>query len=176
MDSGPAGANADDFMCSDPSGRGMCCVIRRQSAAMDDTQAQALIERLLLSAHAVERDIATLLRPAAISEPQAAFRRARYQRKTDVARRVHAAYDERIERATTNETLTPHGYLGLAMVFLDAARVEAGSVESSRACILGWANSAFNALDHAAASDGLSALVADLRNELDAHCRRGVSG
>lgn len=103
--------------------------------------------RLEASPHPVERDIAGLLSGTRFLESAASFRLQRYHRKIDVARRVMAAYDDAVDKPTSTDTLTSEGYMGLALVFVEAARREIGVSARSRADTLRWANSAFNCMD-----------------------------
>ena len=103
--------------------------------------------RLETSPHPVERDIAGLLSGARFLESATSFRLQRYHRKIDVARKVMAAYDDAIDKPTSTDTLASDGYMGLALVFVEAARREPGVSARSRADTLRWANSAFNCLD-----------------------------
>ena len=108
----------------------------------------ALQECLATSSSPVERDIAAWLSrsPLEGDEPDE-FRFKRYHRKIDVAHRLMKAYDDQIEKATSNLHVSSEGYQGLAWVFIQAARQESGSSETSRANVLRWANSAVNCLD-----------------------------
>ncbi len=133
----------------------------------------ALSERLLTSPHPVERDIGRLLTHSPVTgDCDGLFRLQRYHRKIDVAHKLMTAYDVDIDKATSQSTVSRHGYLGLALVFMEAARNEHGAVEASRANTLRWANSALNCLDHVDAKDpGISMSVLDA--ELQALVRKG---
>jgi hypothetical protein len=124
-----------------------------------------LRDRLAASPRPVERDIAGLLEGASEIGQAEAFRLQRYHRKVDVAHKLMAAYDERIDKATSAETVSGDGYLGLAIAFIEAARRLSGSDEGSRADILRWVNSAFNCLDLAKPLDPVVPL-GDVESEL----------
>lgn len=132
----------------------------------------ALRERLAASAYPVERDIADLLDGASVLCEGGAFRIQRYHRKIDVARRVMAAYDDRIDKATTAQTVSRDGYLGLTLVFIEAARREPGCDETSRARLLRWVNSAFNCMDRIEQADRNGPL-GEIDLELQALLRKG---
>lgn len=134
----------------------------------------ALRERLLVSSHPVERDIADLLSGLSVPHENTSFRLQRYQRKIDVAHRVMAAYDERIDKAMSTQTISSEGYLGLALVFMQAALREPGCDEASRANTLRWVNSAFNCLDHTKLVSDMFAL-GDVNVELQALVRKGIA-
>jgi len=136
-------------------------------ATMQSGFEQQVREGLARSGSVVERELAGWLGPQGGSAVD--WRLQRYQRKIDVAHKVFAAYDERIEKAIDPTPITPGGYLALALVFLAAARREAGIDEVSRARLLGWVNSACNALDH------VGAPPQPLLDELDRQCRRGLA-
>ncbi|MCR5885725.1 hypothetical protein LRS03_23845 [Rhizobacter sp. J219] len=132
--------------------------------------APALSRSLRPSASEVERDVAGMLvDPSAIGD--AAFRRERYQRKIDVARSVKTTYEPGIGKAASTEEVSPDAYLGLALVFAEAARrAHAGFHGSARGCALRWANSAFNCLDHVRGQPETRALIPRLDEALLALC------
>lgn len=133
----------------------------------------ALQERLAASPSPVERDIAALLSHLPVSaRDDDAFRLQRYHRKIDVAHKLMAAYDDRIERAMSAATVSSDGYMGLAFLFVGAAHQESGVDDASRANILRWANSAFNCLDHVEARDA-GVATQGLDAELRALVRKG---
>ena len=136
-------------------------------ATMHSGFEQQVREGLTQSGSVVERELAGWLGAQAVTVVE--WRLHRYQRKIDVARKVFAAYDERIEKAIDTTPITPGGYLALALVFLAAARREDGVDEASRARLLAWLNSACNALDHAGHPPQ------PLLDELDRQCRRGLA-
>ena len=108
---------------------------------------QVLVGALATSVQPSERDIAALLQgtwPAA----DASHRLLRYHRKIDVARRVMAAYDRGLDKATSDQEVCEQGYLGLALAFADAAASDDGADPTARARRLRWINSVFNSLDH----------------------------
>jgi hypothetical protein len=134
-----------------------------------------LTRRLGASASPVERDVASLLdHGARCNDPTVQYRLHRYHRKIDVTHRVMAAYDDMIVKATSAETLSAHGYLGLALVFVDAARRETFVDEASRARVLQWVNSAFNCLDCVRAVDDKH-IPHGLDDELETLLQRGVA-
>jgi hypothetical protein len=133
-----------------------------------------LRERLVVSACPVERDIAELLHSASRLDELSIFRMRRYQRKIDVARRIMTTYDDQIDKAITTQTISSDGYLGLALVFSEAARREPGNDEISRANLLGWVNSAFNCMDRMGRVEH-NVILADLEVELHVLLRKGSS-
>jgi hypothetical protein len=136
-------------------------------ANMESGFEQQVRDRLARSESVVERELADWLQLEVMSA-EAAWRLRRFQRKIDVAHKVFAAYDERIEKATDARLITSDGYLGLALVCLAQARAEACLDEASRARLFTWVNSAFNALDHIADSPEM------LLQELERQCTRGL--
>jgi hypothetical protein len=131
----------------------------------------SLSDSLAASASPVERDIAALLRGDAASEA-GAWRLQRYHRKIDVAHRLLSAYDERLQAAVSTTCVSPAAYLGLGMVFLDAARRSSGSTdERLRADVLRWVNSGFNCLDHADPGADAAGVEAELQRLLEGAVR-----
>lgn len=137
------------------------------------TLLNVLQERLASSSSPVERDIAAWLSHSPLDGDEGdAFRFKRYQRKIDVAHKLMTAYDDRIDKATSASAVSSECYLGLARVFIHAARHETGANETSRANILRWANSAVNCLDHVSPQDAV--LVAtDMDAELQGLFHKG---
>jgi hypothetical protein len=136
---------------------------------MSQPQSISLQERLAASLSPVERDVAALLSCFPLAgDADGVFRLQRYHRKIDVAHKLMAAYDERIDKATATSTVSSDCYLGLAMVFIQAAHHESGPNEATRANALRWVNSAFNCLDHVNTKD-----ARDMDAELQALLRKG---
>lgn len=130
-----------------------------------------LQERLAASPSPVERDIALWLSRLPQACDEGAFRLHRYHRKIDVAHKLMQAYDERIDKATSSSTVSGEGYLGMALVFIQAARQESCITELSRANTLRWVNSAFNCLDHVT-TQGAAAAMGATDAELQTLLRR----
>ena len=129
-----------------------------------------LINRLAASASSVERDIAAMLK--GIVNGDSAHRMYRYHCKIDIAHRLMQAYDDQIEKATSDRSVSPTGYLGLAHVFAAAASAVQCDGEEAYALRLLWLNSAFNSLDRLAPDhrDNEFAFEADLVQLLQEGC------
>ena len=130
-----------------------------------------LQQHLAASPSPVERDIAVWLSHLPQAGDEGTFRLQRYHRKVDVAHKLMHSYDERIDKATSSSTVSAEGYLGMARVFIEAARQESCLTELSRANTLRWVNSAFNCLDHVTAQGAVTAMGAT-DAELQALLRR----
>jgi len=135
---------------------------------MHSSRIQGLLEAIVITGEDLVRQLARWLDPAAARGESDEWQRQRYQRKLDVAHKIFARYDDRLEQALDARTLTPAGYLGLALVLLAAAQAEPGDVEASRARMLAGVNSAYNALDLA------GDVPAGLLHAIEQECSRGL--